>query len=63
MMKGARRSQKHVVKRNKSTEDQITFALKQNELETSVDEVSRKSGHQRGDDLRLVDEVQQHRAV
>jgi putative transposase len=32
------------VKRSKFTEDQIAFALKQNELGTSVDEVCRKMG-------------------
>jgi putative transposase len=34
----------HVVKRSKFTEDQIAFALKQNELGTSVEEVCRKMG-------------------
>jgi putative transposase len=43
MMK-AREGQEHVVKRSKFTEDQIAFALKQNELGTSVDEVCRKMG-------------------
>jgi hypothetical protein len=33
-----------VVKRSKFTEDQIAFALKQNELCTSVEEVCRKMG-------------------
>ena len=60
MMK-ARKSQEHVVRKIKFTEDQIAFALKQNELGTSVDEVCRKS--QRGDVLRLEIEVQRHRAV
>jgi len=32
------------VKRSKFTEDQIAFALKQNELGTSVEEVCRKMG-------------------
>lgn len=32
------------MKRSKFTEDQIAFALKQNELGTSVDEVCRKMG-------------------
>ena len=36
--------QEHVVKRSKFSEDQIAFALKQNELGTSVDEVCRKMG-------------------
>ena len=36
------RGQEHVVKRSKFSEDQIAFALKQNELGTSVDEVCRK---------------------
>src|SRR6476620_7417193 len=40
----AREGQEHVVKRSKFTEDQIAFALKQNELGTSVDEVCRKMG-------------------
>jgi len=38
------RGQEHVVKRSKFSEDQIAFALKQNELGTSVDEVCRKMG-------------------
>lgn len=40
----AREGQEHVVRKSKSTEDQIAFALKQNELGTSVDEVCRKMG-------------------
>jgi transposase-like protein len=40
----AREGQEHVVRKSKSTEDQIAFALKQNELRTSVDEVCRKIG-------------------
>ena len=38
------RGQEHVVKRSKFTEDQIAFALKQQELGTTVDEVCRKMG-------------------
>ncbi len=34
--------QEHVVRKSKCTEDQIDFALKQNELGISVDEVCRK---------------------
>ncbi len=41
---GPRRGQEHVVKRSKFTEEQIAFALKQQELGTSVDEVCRKMG-------------------
>jgi len=37
-------AREHVVKRSKFTEDQIAFALKQNELGTSVEEVCRKMG-------------------
>lgn len=36
------RGQEHVVKRSKFTEEQIAFALKQQELGASVDEVCRK---------------------
>jgi putative transposase len=43
MMK-APRGQEHVVKRSKFTEEQIAFALKQQELGTSVGEVCRKMG-------------------
>jgi putative transposase len=43
MMK-AWKGQEHVVRKSKFTEDQIAFALKQNELGTSVDEVCRKMG-------------------
>ena len=38
------KGREHVVKRSKFTEDQIAFALKQNELGTSVEEVCRKMG-------------------
>jgi putative transposase len=34
----------HAVKKSKYTEEQIAFALKQNELGTSVEEVCRKMG-------------------
>jgi putative transposase len=40
----AREGQEHVVRKSEFTEDQIAFALKQNELGTSVDEVCRKMG-------------------
>ena len=43
MMK-AREGQEHVVRKSKFSEDQIAFALKQNELGTSVEEVCRKMG-------------------
>ena len=38
------RGQEHVVRKSKFSEDQIAFALKQNELGTSVEEVCRKMG-------------------
>jgi putative transposase len=38
------KGREHVVKRSKFTEDQIAFALKQNELGTSVEEVCCKMG-------------------
>jgi putative transposase len=43
-MMRAREGQEHVVRKSKFTEDQIAFALKHNELGTSVDEVCRKMG-------------------
>ena len=43
MMK-AWKGQEHVVRKSKFSEDQIAFALKQNELGTSVEEVCRKMG-------------------
>jgi putative transposase len=43
-MMRAWKGQEHVVRKSKFTEDQIAFALKQNELGTSVDEVCRKMG-------------------
>jgi len=43
MMK-AWKGQEHVVRKSKFSEDQVAFALKQNELGTSVDEVCRKMG-------------------
>lgn len=43
-MMNALNGQEHVVKKSKFTEEQITFALKQAELGTRVEEVCRKRG-------------------
>ena len=51
------------MRKSKFTEDQIAFALKQNELGTSVEEVCCKMGISEADVVRLEEEVQRHRSV
>ena len=51
------------MRKSKFTEDQIAFALKQNELGISVDEVCRKMGISEATFYVWEEEVQRHRAV
>jgi putative transposase len=51
------------MKRSKFTEHQITYALKQAELGTTVEEVCRKDGHIRRHVLQLEEEIRRSGAI